>query len=91
MRKVDVHKATVRAENEQGKAEEGHRQSRHAWDEERSSEEVAKEVVVSRRGQEMWHKPGRKHGQGPRGHDSGHQSEWQEQEDRKREDRKTEQ
>lgn len=68
---MDVHKATVRAEKEQGKAEEGHRQSRHTWDKERSSEEVAKEVVVSSRGQGREGKKcgitrKRKHGQGPK-------------------------
>ncbi len=96
MRKVDVHKARARTEKEHVKAEEGHRQSRRTTDKERLSEEVAKEVVESSGGQGEEGKTcgiSREGSVGSTGQEdmiSGHQSEWQEQEERKREDRKRE-
>lgn len=51
-----------------GRTEEGHWQSRRTGDTERSREEVVEEAVVGR-GQEVWHKSGRKRRQRPRGHD----------------------
>lgn len=86
MRKVGACKATARAEKEQVKAEEGHRQSRHTGDKERLSEEVAKEVVGSSRGQG---RGGEKcgisqEGSVGRGQEDtigGHQSGWQKQEE----------
>lgn len=88
-------KATARTEKEQVKAEEGHRQSRHTRDKEQSSEEVAKEVVVSSRGQGKEKCGISREGSAGRGQEdtiSGHQSEWQEKEDGnwEREDRKRE-